>query len=247
MRFPVRTSGEHSRSSTELPRQRACGAPPGAGVSGGAGAGVSGGAGPWHSNGTPLAQAAAEAPDGGCTTHALPASAAGGTIAARSGDAARPCAPLGAGGGGRADPARSAPCWHQRYMAQHGYTSERRCPCCGHAGSVLPVVYGFPSPRLLGAHSVRLLLGGDHLLEDCTCWACTTCRACWQYYPYERCDLWLRHEDEQPRDGVGGCSVGNGGASGSGGGSRLDGANGAAGNGDFALSDCGLPRYTYEL
>ncbi|MEW5308256.1 MAG: hypothetical protein WDW38_000229 [Sanguina aurantia] len=47
------------------------------------------------------------------------------------------------------------------------FAAEMRCPRCG-TGRVVPLVYGFPSLKLMdGMSKQTLILGGDHLIEDC--------------------------------------------------------------------------------
>lgn len=42
-----------------------------------------------------------------------------------------------------------------------------------------------------GMEEGRLLLGGDHLLENCVAWACKGCREAFRSYPYADCLRWL--------------------------------------------------------
>ena len=65
--------------------------------------------------------------------------------------------------------------WRSRYRDQAVFVRAMRCPRCGDHGLV-PILYGFPSPPLMEARKARkMILGGDHLIEDCHVWACTTC------------------------------------------------------------------------
>eukprot|EP00798_Chlamydomonas_sp_ICE-L_P020521 gene20521-27313_t len=80
--------------------------------------------------------------------------------------------------------------WRSRYRHQSGYIRQMRCPRCG-GGRVVPIVYGFPSPAFLeGMKSRRLILGGDHLIENCHVWACTKCNSSYRTYPYADVDVW---------------------------------------------------------
>lgn len=81
-------------------------------------------------------------------------------------------------------PALPAGRWRMQYQLQLMFEARRACPVCGTA-KLLPVVFGFPSPALLsGMAAGRLVLGGDHLIEDCHVWACGNCRSCFRCYPY---------------------------------------------------------------
>ncbi|KAG2432068.1 hypothetical protein HXX76_008995 [Chlamydomonas incerta] len=68
-----------------------------------------------------------------------------------------------------------------------------RCPRCG-STALLPILYGFPSAKLLeGMRSKRLILGGDHLIESCHVWGCPNdrCGASYRFFPYDRVDEWM--------------------------------------------------------
>ncbi|GFR45004.1 hypothetical protein Agub_g6314 [Astrephomene gubernaculifera] len=81
--------------------------------------------------------------------------------------------------------------YRQRYRQQLSYLTHLRCPRCG-AADIVPIVYGFPSPALLeGMRRRRLILGGDHLIEDCHVWGCTACTASFRHFPYDGCERWL--------------------------------------------------------
>mmetsp|Transcript_19251 Transcript_19251/g.41609 ORF Transcript_19251/g.41609 Transcript_19251/m.41609 type:complete len:174 (+) Transcript_19251:1442-1963(+) len=98
----------------------------------------------------------------------------------------------GAGDDGNADVQEdcSSP-WRASYTRQAAYMWAMMCPRCG-GGRVVPIVYGFPSPKLLeGMRSKRLILGGDHLIENCHVWACTCCNSSFRSFPYENVDLWV--------------------------------------------------------
>ena len=48
----------------------------------------------------------------------------------------------------------------------------QRCPRCGE-GTLRPIIYGYPRPKLLKARSRGLcVLGGDQLIPSAPCWAC---------------------------------------------------------------------------
>jgi len=109
--------------------------------------------------------------------------------------------------------------WRERFRDQHAFLRQRRCPRCGGSPAhgadadapqqapraapqpqprrhqkLLPVLYGFPSPPLMAGHAEgRLILGGDHLLEGCAVWACTSvgCRAVFKAFPYSDLDKWV--------------------------------------------------------
>lgn len=82
-------------------------------------------------------------------------------------------------------------CWRERYRVQLEYQLSMRCPTCG-GSKLVPIVYGFPSPPLLaGMRHHKLILGGDHLIENCHVWACTQCNSSYRHYPYCNVELWL--------------------------------------------------------
>ncbi|KAJ9517460.1 hypothetical protein QJQ45_024918 [Haematococcus lacustris] len=82
--------------------------------------------------------------------------------------------------------------WKDKYKEQASYAASFSCPRCGKAGRLVPLVYGFPSVALLsGMRQRQLILGGDHLIEDCHCWACVRCNASFRTYPFERPYLWF--------------------------------------------------------
>ncbi|KAG1658762.1 hypothetical protein FOA52_001304 [Chlamydomonas sp. UWO 241] len=82
--------------------------------------------------------------------------------------------------------------WQSLYRRQAQAVWQMACPRCGTSASVVPVVYGFPSPRLLqGMKSRRLILGGDHLIENCHAWACTTCNSSFRTYPFTHVLVWV--------------------------------------------------------
>lgn len=94
--------------------------------------------------------------------------------------AGEPCTSRGVAGGCTATAAASGtphaagPSYYGLYRGQLGYTRDMRCPRCGRARGIVPILYGFPSPPLLALMRERLLiLGGDHLIEDCHVWGCT--------------------------------------------------------------------------
>mmetsp|Transcript_13971 Transcript_13971/g.37273 ORF Transcript_13971/g.37273 Transcript_13971/m.37273 type:complete len:633 (-) Transcript_13971:249-2147(-) len=115
--------------------------------------------------------------------------------------------------------------WIQAYKEQASYAAHSRCPLCG-AGRVVPIVYGYPSSKLLeGMRLFQLILGGDHLIEDCHCWACCGCNASFRSYPYENTHLWQQDLAEQ----------------------RTQAARAAASQQNGAPNMVHLPTYTYEL
>eukprot|EP00878_Enallax_costatus_P010142 GHUV01010587.1.p1 GENE.GHUV01010587.1~~GHUV01010587.1.p1 ORF type:complete len:522 (+),score=175.53 GHUV01010587.1:134-1699(+) len=145
--------------------------------------------------------------------------------------------------------------WRLQYRQQHSYQAARKCPKCG-AAAVVPVVYGFPSgPLLAGMSQKRLLLGGDHLIDSCHVWACSSCRSCYRFYPYSDVQRWLQDDEAQQRMDQARSAAGRG--------TRVEAAGGAAGRGvgpqhggldtDGIIEDnageavVGMPRYTYEL
>jgi hypothetical protein len=132
------------------------------------------------------------------------------------------------------------------YQQQHQYERRRRCPKCG-AAPLLPVVYGFPSgPLLKGMLARRLVLGGDHLIENCHVWVCHQgCRASFRFYPYRDMQVWLRDDREQAeRDAALRAGARKRGGGGEGGGGQWEEAEGGGGPGAGGLD---VPRYTYEL
>lgn len=67
--------------------------------------------------------------------------------------------------------------WRVLYQGQAQMVHAMRCPRCGER-RIVPILYGFPSTPLLSARQAkRLILGGDHLIEDCHVWACTACNS----------------------------------------------------------------------
>ena len=146
----------------------------------------------------------------------------------------------------RASNSTSCRSWRELYQQQHQYEHRRCCPKCG-AARLLPVVYGFPSGALLsGMASKRLVLGGDHLIENCHVWACSEydgCRSSFRFYPYGDVRRWLRDDREQAeRDAAmrGGAGRRRGGGGGGQQGGEGQGEGGAGGGLE-------VPRYTYEL
>lgn len=73
--------------------------------------------------------------------------------------------------------------WKRRLQEQLAHVRAMRCPRC--LGALVPLVYGFPSPVLLaGMRAQRLILGGDHLIDNCHVWACVSCNSSFRHYPY---------------------------------------------------------------
>lgn len=155
-----------------------------------------------------------------------------------------------------------APCgsWQRQFKQQYAYQASRLCPKCG-VSSIVPIVYGFPSPGLLSGMAVkRLVLGGDHLIESCHVWACAGCRSCFRFYPYVNVELWVQDDAAQQRQdharaaaasgrgsrrgGVGGAAVGGGEGGGAAAAQQQQQVGPAPGS-DAAGE--GFPRYTYEL
>ena len=57
----------------------------------------------------------------------------------------------------------------------------RDCPACSAKASIVPSIYGFPSPYLLDLfRKKKLVFGGDNLVDGLACWACLSCRE--EYY-----------------------------------------------------------------
>lgn len=71
-----------------------------------------------------------------------------------------------------------------RFAARYRREKSRVCPLCHSPASLVPVVYGFPSPALAVHHHSGLIV----LTEACghlgPVWACRRCRAEWEVYPY---------------------------------------------------------------
>eukprot|EP00301_Raphidiophrys_heterophryoidea_P027449 c9663_g1_i2.p1 GENE.c9663_g1_i2~~c9663_g1_i2.p1 ORF type:complete len:267 (-),score=27.62 c9663_g1_i2:52-852(-) len=62
--------------------------------------------------------------------------------------------------------------------------SKMICPACKR-GSVMPVLYGYPSPELVAlVQANRIKLGGDYFVPGDVLWQCQRCRAGWVLYPY---------------------------------------------------------------
>ncbi|GIL82385.1 hypothetical protein Vretimale_11837 [Volvox reticuliferus] len=100
-------------------------------------------------------------------------------------------------GGGRVDgvvvPLRpeQGSAFRSLYQRQMCFLNSLRCPRCG-GGAIVPIVYGFPSPKLMeGMRERRLILGGDHLIENCHVWGCNRCGASFRHFPYDGCENWV--------------------------------------------------------
>ena len=62
-----------------------------------------------------------------------------------------------------------------RYLWQK--ESNRDCLVCSSHASIVPSIYGFPSPHLLDLfRKKKLVFGGDNLVDGLACWACLSCR-----------------------------------------------------------------------
>jgi len=65
----------------------------------------------------------------------------------------------------------------------------QRCTECGKSHSVVPVLYGFPSPELISLRNKnQVYLGGDQMLEGAGFphWQCTSCCAASIHYPWAK-------------------------------------------------------------
>ena len=63
------------------------------------------------------------------------------------------------------------------------------CSACGEPGSVVPVLYGFPSPELIELRTKKeVYLGGDQMLEGAGFphWQCRVCFAASVHYPWAK-------------------------------------------------------------
>ena len=95
--------------------------------------------------------------------------------------------PLRGDGPGRG-PALAEDHWLGLYRSQARLIHAMRCPRCGER-RIVPILYGFPStPLLVARQAKRLILGGDHLIEDCHVWACTTCNSSYRCAGREGCN-----------------------------------------------------------
>jgi len=74
--------------------------------------------------------------------------------------------------------------WHREYRQRHVRDRNLTCPECL-TSKVTPVVYGFPSPKLVDATNLRTVqLGGDYLVEGDPVWACRACQSRWAAWPF---------------------------------------------------------------
>ena len=95
--------------------------------------------------------------------------------------------PLRGDGPGRGPPLAEDH-WLGLYRSQAQLIHAMRCPRCGER-RIVPILYGFPStPLLVARQAKRLILGGDHLIEDCHVWACTTCNSSYRCAGREGCN-----------------------------------------------------------
>ena len=64
-------------------------------------------------------------------------------------------------------------------ISTNGTEGERRCPSCN-SEQVVPIVYGFPSPKLIEeADKGRVVLGGCVVDANNPKWKCKACKRKW--------------------------------------------------------------------
>lgn len=166
-----------------------------------------------------------------------------------------------AGGSSGPDRPPAAGSWQAQFKRQYAYQRERRCVKCGAAGAIVPILYGFPSVQLLAgmeAQPRRLVLGGDHLIDSCHVWTCSSCRCAFRFWPYARVHLWLGDDAAQQRRNAAQAAAGRGHRGGEAAAAAATGGGGPGGQpqqqpeqqGGSDHDDhlpAGMQRYTYEL
>lgn len=71
------------------------------------------------------------------------------------------------------------------FTSCHAARQARRCYKCSSVNSIVPCVYGFPSPIFLDAIKQKVLvMAGDYLLEGSASWTCVSCNYQFFSYPF---------------------------------------------------------------